>query len=155
MIEISDLSGKFTLNSEVYKVETNTLLSLPNREYKKIMKQHLHLRGINMITTMKNLMNLYTCFFKSARDTEDRIISRSSCWSYTIWMSSMSPGNETNLNNLTLSRAYYYYYSYSSKEIGFQKLSHKCIEINRLFTQDLLDLVFALTQSPFVFNTIL
>ena len=46
--EISDLSGKFTLNSKVYKVETNTLLSLPNREYKNIMKQYLHLRGINM-----------------------------------------------------------------------------------------------------------
>ena len=45
---ISDLSGKFTLNSKVYKVETNTLLSLPNREYKNIMKQYLHLRGINM-----------------------------------------------------------------------------------------------------------
>ena len=29
-------------------METNTLLSLPNREYKKIMKQHLHLPGINM-----------------------------------------------------------------------------------------------------------
>ena len=46
--EISDLSGKFTLNSKVYKVETNTLLSLPNREYKNIMKQYLHLGGINM-----------------------------------------------------------------------------------------------------------
>ena len=47
-LEILNLSGKFPLNSEVYKVERNTLLSLPNPKYKGIIEQHQHLREINM-----------------------------------------------------------------------------------------------------------
>ena len=46
-LEISDLSGKFTLNSKVYKVDRNTLLSPPNPKYKEIIEQHQHLRGMN------------------------------------------------------------------------------------------------------------
>ena len=47
-LKILNLSGKFPLNSEVYKVERNTLLSLPNPKYKGIIEQHQHLQEINM-----------------------------------------------------------------------------------------------------------
>ena len=47
-LEILNLSGKFPLNSEVYKVERNTLLSLPNPKYNGIIEQHRHLPEINM-----------------------------------------------------------------------------------------------------------
>lgn len=40
------MSGKFTLNSNVYKVARNTLLSLQNQKYKEIIEQTQHLRGI-------------------------------------------------------------------------------------------------------------
>lgn len=43
----SDLPGKLNLNSKV-KCKRNTLLSLPNQKYEKIIEQHQHLRGINM-----------------------------------------------------------------------------------------------------------
>ena len=46
-LEISDLSGKFTLNSKVFKVEINILFSLSNPKYKEIIKQRQHLQGIN------------------------------------------------------------------------------------------------------------
>ena len=46
---MSDLSGKFTLNSNVYKVERNTVLSLQNQKYKEIIEQTQNLRDINKI----------------------------------------------------------------------------------------------------------
>ena len=47
-VEISELSEKVRINSAVYKVKKNTLLSLPNPEYKAIIDQCKHLAGINM-----------------------------------------------------------------------------------------------------------
>ena len=47
-VEISELSEKVRINSAVYKVKKNTLLSLPNPECKAIIDQCKHLAGINM-----------------------------------------------------------------------------------------------------------
>ena len=47
-VEISELSEKFKINSPVYKVEKNILLSLPNPKYKAILDQYRHLIVINM-----------------------------------------------------------------------------------------------------------
>ena len=41
-LEIYDFSGKFSLNTKLYKVEENTLLSLPNTKYKEIIERHQH-----------------------------------------------------------------------------------------------------------------
>ena len=41
------MSGKFTLNSKVFKKEINILLSLSNPKYKEIIKQQQHLQGTN------------------------------------------------------------------------------------------------------------
>ena len=42
------MSEKFKINSPIYKVEKNTMLSLPNPKYKAILHQYKHLTGINM-----------------------------------------------------------------------------------------------------------
>ena len=47
-VEISELSEKFKINSPVYKVEKNILLSLPNPKYKAILDQYKHLIVIEM-----------------------------------------------------------------------------------------------------------
>ena len=47
-VEILELWQKFKINSAVYKVEKNTLLSRPNPKYKVIIDQYKHLVGINM-----------------------------------------------------------------------------------------------------------
>ena len=41
------MSGKFTLNSKVFKVEINILLSLSNPKYKEIIRQRQHLQDIS------------------------------------------------------------------------------------------------------------
>ena len=47
-VEISELSEKFKINSPVYKVEKNILLSLPKPKYKAILDQYKHLIVIEM-----------------------------------------------------------------------------------------------------------
>ena len=47
-VEISELLEKIKINSAVYKVEKNTLLSLPNPKYMAIIDQCKYLAGINM-----------------------------------------------------------------------------------------------------------
>ena len=47
-VKMSELSEKFKIDSTVYKVETDALLSLPNPKHKAIIDQYKHLAGINM-----------------------------------------------------------------------------------------------------------
>ena len=47
-VEILELSEKLKINSAVYTIEKNTLLSLSNPKYKTILDQYKHLASLNM-----------------------------------------------------------------------------------------------------------
>ena len=104
-VEISELSEKFKINSPVYKVEKNTLLSLPNPKYKAILDQYKHLTGININNndTKPEGASDYARIKVSemARvGSPGEAVSELTRFGWVI----MSPGNETDLNNLMLSR---------------------------------------------------
>ena len=117
-VEISELLEKIKINSAVYKVEKNTLLSLPNPKYMAIIDQCKYLAGINMNDNhTKSELPIYMILGASnyARikvlemprvGSPGEPVVESTRFGWVI----MSPGNEIDLNNLTLLRTSRYDY---------------------------------------------
>ena len=111
-VEISELSEKFKINSAVYKVEKNTLLSLPNLKYKEIIEEYKRLTSIKMNDkdTKAELpihMILGGSYYARIKVQEmPRVgspgepVAELTQFGWVI----MSPGNKIDLNNLILSR---------------------------------------------------
>ena len=111
-VEKTELSEKFKINSPVYKVERNTLLSLSNPKYKAILDQYKHLKCINMNGNdskpeLPIHMILGVSDYARVKVPEmPRVgspgepVAELARFGWVI----MSPGNEIDLNNLMLSR---------------------------------------------------
>ena len=117
-VEILELSEKFKINLPVYKVEKNTLLSLPNPKYKAILDQYKYLTGINMKnndTKPKLPIHMILGASDYARIKVSEVpkvgspgepVAELTRFEWFI----MTPGNEIDLNNLMLLRTSTDYY---------------------------------------------
>ena len=113
-VEISELSEKLKINSAVYKEEKNTLLSLPNPNYKAIIDQYKPLASMKMndnATKPELPINMMLGASNYARikvpemprvGSPGKPVAELTCFGWVI----MSGRNEIGLNNLILLRTF-------------------------------------------------